>query len=384
MGYPGAETSSKGTMSNGTQVDLKPIGLISQDVCHGWSDAINDWNNGKMNQFDTNCNPVGTEFPYSYVRKQEVEPYWAMARQYVLADHMFPSMFGPSYTAHLTIISGTTQLQGAPNALAVADYPSNSPWGCDAPPGTTTTTIDAQRNVNWSGGPFPCFTQFRTLADVLDAGKVSWRYYAPPLYGGGSLWTAFDNIKKVRYGPDWANVVSPSPTVLSDIAAGKLASVSWVMPDWPYSDHAGGGGLGPSWVAAVVNAVGQSNYWKNTAVVVLWDDWGGWYDPVSPPQLDYRGLGLRVPCLIVSAYAKRGVVSHTQYEFGSVLKFVEETFGLPTIGSTAQGYTDARATSISDSFDFNKPPHAFRAIPAPYPASYFPALRPSMHVPDDI
>jgi phospholipase C len=120
-----------------------------------------------------------------------------------------------------------------------------------------------------------------------------------------------------------------------------------------------------------VNSIGESSAWKSTAIVVLWDDWGGWYDNAKPPQLDFRGLGIRVPCLIISPYAKRGFVSHTQYEYGSVLKFIEEAFGLPALGPTSDGYTDTRAASISDSFDFNQAPRAFTPIPTKYPLSHF-------------
>ena len=173
-------------------------------------------------------------------------------------------------------------------------------------------------------------------------------------------------------------MISPETTVLTDIPAGKLPAVSWVIPDLINSDHPGSGGkTGPSWVASVVNAVGSSQYWNSTAIVILWDDWGGWYDDAVPPQLDFRGLGLRVPCIIVSPYARMaspqqpGYVSHTQYEFGSILAFVEQTFGLPVLGPPSLGYTDSRATSIADSFDFQQKPRAFKHIAAPMSIQYF-------------
>jgi len=109
----------------------------------------------------------------------------------------------------------------------------------------------------------------------------------------------------------------------------------------------------------------------------LWDDWGGWYDDVPPPQLDFMGLAERVPCIVISPYAKPGYVSHTQYEFGSILKFVEQTFGLASLG-----YTDARATSLGDSFDFSQKPLKFKKIPAKYPPSYFQNQKPAGVPPD--
>ena len=147
----------------------------------------------------------------------------------------------------------------------------------------------------------------------------------------------------------------------------------------PTPDHAGSSGdTGPSWVASVVNAVGKSKEWNSTAIVVLWDDWGGWYDDAVPPQLDYVGLGERVPCLIISPYAKPHYVSHTQYEFGSVLKFVEQVFNLPSLGAS-----DARANSLVDSFNLAQRPRTFVPISAPYPASRFIHEKPSMTVPDN-
>jgi phospholipase C len=172
--------------------------------------------------------------------------------------------------------------------------------------------------------------------------------------------------------------------VLVDAASGKLPAVAWVVPDYLWSDHPSAGTpYGPSWVAAVVNAIGASRDWKSTAIVVVWDDWGGWYDNVPPPQVDFRGLGIRVGCIIISPYV-RPHVSHTTYEFGSILKFIEQTYGLPFLGKASDGYTDARATSILDSFDFTLHPRKFRAIPAPYPPSFFTKHAPSLRAPDDV
>ncbi|HVA32586.1 MAG TPA: alkaline phosphatase family protein, partial [Candidatus Baltobacteraceae bacterium] len=258
---------------------------------------------------------------------------------------------------------------------------------CDAPVGTATSLLNPQRVESWGAGPAPCFTQFRTLADTLDAAHVSWKYYAPAVASGdpgGYLWSEFDAISSVRYGADWSRVVSPQTKVLTDAAAGKLPSVAWVIPDGPDSDHPGGStSLGPSWVASVVNAIGRGPDWKTTAIVVVWDDWGGWFDHVQPPQLDYRGLGIRVPCIVISPYAKAHYISHTQYEFGSIVKLVEQTFGLPSLGPLSSGYTDTRANSMLDVFDFKQKPRTFTPIPSAFPASYFLAQPPSLEPPDN-
>ena len=203
-----------------------------------------------------------------------------MAKQYTLLDRMFPDMFGPSFTGHLTLIAGTTAISPK---FAEIDLPVNQPYSCDSGP-TNETTLVARvgPSVATYHAPMyyqkipPCFTQFETIAEVLDAKHVTWKYYAPTVQDeGGQIWSEFGAIKKVRYGPDWANVVTPQTTVLTDVAAGKLPAVSWVIPDIIDSDHPSGfSNKGPSWVSTVVNAIGESKYWNSTAIIVVWDDWG--------------------------------------------------------------------------------------------------------------
>lgn len=391
-GFPGADSTNYGYMHDGTRVQLQPSDLRpkSPDLSHVWVDAINAWDNGKMDGFDLGSlgpdRPAG-KYPYQYVEEKYIEPYWSMARQYVLADHMFPTMFGGSFTAHLDLIASTTDLR---SDLAEVDAPTATPWGCDAPGGTRTSTLEPSRQENGGTGPFPCFTQFDTLASLLDPANVSWAYYAPSVTGrdnGGRVWSEFDSISAIRHGRDWArNVISPPSTILNDAASGRLPDVSWVIPDAGDSDHTGEGrDDGPSWVSSVVNAVGESSYWDSTAIVVLWDDWGGWYDNAPPPQLDYRGLGERVPCIIISPYARKSFVSHTDYEFGSIVKFVEEVFALQPLKSlgVGSGYTDSRAYSISNVFDFNQKARAFQPIASTYGRAYFLTEKASQQPPDD-
>jgi phospholipase C len=191
--------------------------------------------------------------------------------------------------------------------------------------------------------------------DLLDAKGVSWRYYNS--FSGG-LWSAPDAIKHLRNGPDWLNVVTPETKILSDIAGGSLASVSWVIPTGAESDHARStNGTGPSWVASVVNAVGNSAYWQNTVIFVTWDDWGGWYDHVVPHQYNSYELGFRVPLIVISPYAKHGYVSHVQHEFGSILHFIEKNYSLGSLG-----YTDVRADDLSDCFDFTQRPGTYTTL----------------------
>lgn len=341
------------------------------DLAHDWGSSMVDWNNGQMDGFSAFGAKRGPNQAYAYVEHSQIAPYRTMAQQYVLADEMFPTEFGGSFTGHLTLVAGTDDIK-LPGQAEV-NFPSQAPDDCDSPPGTKSSYLTSNRVVHAFQGPFPCFDQFNTIAQVLDDAKVSWKIYATRVLDAG-FWEPFEAIKYVRHGPDWkTNIIAPQTRVLSDAMHGKIASVSWVTPSKEDSDHPSEGDRGPSWVASVVNAVGKSSYWSTSAIIVVWDDWGGFYDNAPPPQLDYRGLGIRVPCLIISPYAKHGYVSHVQYEYGSILRFIEEVYGLPpgSIGSRSLGYTDERARSLNDAFDFHQKPRKFSPIPTKHPLSEF-------------
>jgi phospholipase C len=350
-------------------IPLQKITFDGPDLAHNYRAATVDYDKGKMDGFSK----FGTQAPYeaySYVDPSLLGPYWTMAQQYVLADAMFPTEFGGSFTGHLTLVAGNDAIKESPSRSEV-DFPNGTYDDCDSPPGTRSSYLTPNGKEHYYAGPYPCFDQFDTIANVLDGGGVSWKYYASKQLDDG-MWEPFEAIKYTRYGRDWSNVVAPQSRVLSDPGNGALASVDWVTPSKDDSDHPHyHSDQGPSWVASVVNAVGESSYWPTTAIVVLWDDWGGWYDNAAPPQLDYRGLGVRVPCLIISPYAKTNYVSHVQYEYGSILHFIEEVYGLGPIGPASQGYTDSRAASLDDAFDFTQNPRPFSAIPTKYPIEHF-------------
>ncbi len=156
--------------------------------------------------------------------------------------------------------------------------------------------------------------------------------------------------------------VGSASQVIVNVAQGKLAGVAWVTPTCQNSDHAAcGSATGPQWAAGVVNAIGESPFWNSTAIFVMWDEWGGWYDHVPPPHLDFDGLGFRVPLLVISPFANRGYVSHVQYEHGSLLRFIEDRFGLAQMAAS-----DQRANSpASDCFDFAQAPRTFQPFGKP-------------------
>jgi phospholipase C len=397
--FPGADGTTKGRMEGRGPLKLQEANLIEPcDFGHSYSGFLKDYNGGKMNGFNTEgggsqkrgCPPQAGTLPYQYVNPAQIAPYWAIAQQYVLADQMFETEGSGSFTGHQDLIRGGTMIDSA-QTQSLVDFPTDpNPWGCDAPYGTTTpllvwtgTKIKVQR-----AGPFPCTTKFpgsgssyTTLRDLLDSKSVSWKYYTPKLASTGGLWNAFDVIAPVRYGSEWTtNVISPETKIFSDISGGTLPAVSWVIPVNRNSDHPSAAvDNGPAWVASVVNAIGTSPYWNSTAIIVTWDDWGGFYDQVPPPLFDHwGGLGFRVPMLVISPYAREttpgtpGYISHTQYEFGSILRFIEDNWNLGQLGTT-----DVRANSIVDSFDFTQTPRSFQMIPSTRSRTFFEHQPPS-------
>jgi phospholipase C len=366
-GLPGANTVTQGKTSTGGMAPLKPIPLEAPyDLGHSHSDFRVEYDGGAMDGFDLVAvlpEPGYSPTPdsaYGYVPHSESAPYFQMAERYAFADEMFQTNQGPSFPSHQYLIAGTSIPQTGSALLDSEDVTkygnTGRDGGCDAPPGASVQLID--QSGNESQTTFPCF-EHQTLPDLLDAHSVAWKYYTPKPY---YIWSGVDAIQHLRYGPDWVNVVSPETQILTDINKGRLPSVSWVVPTADNSDHSGQQtNTGPSWVASIVNAVGQSPYWNTTAIFVTWDDWGGWYDHVRPQIFNSYELGLRVPLIVISPYARSGFVSHKQHEFGSILKFVEERFSLGSLG-----YTDARADDLGDCFDFSQPPLPFVTINAPY------------------
>jgi phospholipase C len=365
QGVPGADISKTGKNSEGQIVKLHPISLAAPwDLSHGRGAFIMDYDGGKMDGWNDKLPAQFQNRPFGYVPRSQNQPYYDMATQYAFADRMFQTQQAGSFPAHQYLVSGTSSaLPVTYDSASNNPYDSRSPYtpapaGCDAPSYSVVPTLSretgkAGRNL------FPCFDR-PALSDLLDARNLSWRYYEHRL--GTGLWYAFDAIKHVRYGPDYANVTSPSQTILKDISGGNLASLSWVMPPAEeFSDHPDSRStMGPAWVSAVVNAVGRSPYWDSTAIFITWDDWGGWYDHVKPTIYNHFELGFRVPLVVVSAYARKDYVSHNEHEFGSILRFAERNFDLGSLHTT-----DQRSDDLTDMFDFRQQPRRFVRIKAP-------------------
>jgi phospholipase C len=385
-GFPGAKTSKYGYDSKGKKITLEPISLATVwDLEHdaaGFEAACNGTGSipgtdCKMNGFNkewTGCGESGgVRCPqpnpqYAYVPHSETKPYFDIGEQYVVADQMYASNFdASSFISHQYIIAAQAQ--------SSVNFPFG-PWGCPGGSGDEVATVGAQRQ--FTGYQGVCFTD-TTLGQEADKAHVSWAFYTSAV-GEGELWSAYQANNYVYNGPDWSkDVIAPQTRFFKDVSQSKLRQITWITPTCTNSDHAGcGSSTGPQWVASLVNAIGESKYWDSTVVFIFWDDYGGWYDPEPPAYVDYDGLGMRIPMIIVSAYAKKGYVSHVHYEHGSILKFTEDIFSLPRLSAS-----DKRATSpAAYCFDFTKPPRPFQRIQTALGKEYFMNQPPDLRPPD--
>jgi phospholipase C len=336
----------------------------------------------QMDHFDKN--QTGDLDPgqiYSYVDYAETKPYWDIAKAYAMSDRFFMGHNSESYTAHQYLFSGQSKnVVDGPVYPLPTPAPQNvfiTPWGCDSPRGTKTFVLNPVTGEESAQptGPLPCFGNeippYLSVADLINRKPpLSWRLYA---YSICQNINALDVDLSIRNSSIWPKDVEnkcpnatavktnnfriPEDSFLQDLAntSDNLASVTWVLPGAITSDHPGVpyGYCGPWWAASIVDAIGKSRYWSSTVVFILWDDWGGFYDHVAPYVVrDQAGPGFRVPLLVVSPYAKRGVVVSTNTEFGTLLKFVETTFGLGSLGATDRS---PYLNDLSGFFDFSNP-----------------------------
>ncbi len=351
--FPGADGATSGIISTGERIALGHTpDRMTHDLGHTWVDTHTAMNGGRMDQFDLveDGNVDGDMLAMSQHVASDIPNYWRYAERFALGDHMFESAAAESFPNHLyEMASHSGGVIGNPNALK---------WGCDADEARTRVQVqDAAGNVTRE---FPCF-EFQTLADRLEAANVSWKYYAPVAGQIGYIWSVLDSIRHIRLSPLWDERVVPYGQFLDDAAEGTLPAVSWLVPDWSVSDHptrAIPGAPptvslceGENWTVQNINAIMQGPNWPTTAIILTWDDFGGFYDHVPPPAVDHYGLGPRVPLIVISPYVKEGIVSHTVYEAASVLKFIETRHKLKALTKR-----DVDANSLLDMFDFSQVP----------------------------
>jgi phospholipase C len=335
--FAGADGATSGPTSTGKTVPLAPMPDIYQaGLCNSWSCALQAMDGGKMDKFDLISGGLSS---YSQVSEADIPNYWAYARQFVLADHYFTSVHGPSVPNFLYAVAAQSGgvIDDGGNPGPGTDCAGNS-WGL-------YSVLDSAGQITYQA---PCF-DFQTLADSLQSASVTWKYYSDGGDGG-----IFNSIRHIRTSPDWQHHVASSAQFLADAQNGRLPAMSWLTSPYPWAEEPPESVCeGENWTVQVLNGVMLGPDWTSTVVFLTFDDFGGFYDHVPAPQLDAFGLGPRVPLLIISPFAKAGYVSHTVYEHSSVLKFVETRYHLPAL--TAR---DGAASDMLDSFDFTQQPQS--------------------------
>jgi phospholipase C len=380
--YPGADGATEGgtlTCSNtgcddGPTVPLKPAPYIQpHDLTHGFASGLYSINGGKMNGF----NIIGEGRDLSgYVQhsRQTLPNYWKLADRFVLADRFFTSMYGPTFPEHLYTVAAQSYgvVDNKTNADTTGNYCDDEQEYTKRFPIESLTDEDVKRIMKLEDritAEIPdqlyrisdywvdtrtCFN-IKVLPDQLEKAGVSWKYYA-----NADVWmNGLQSIEHVRFGPMWKKVQAPDQ-ILTDIENGELPQVSWLIPPEGINEHPGAGTnvcLGENWTVEYLNAIMKSDDWPSTAVIIVWDDFGGFYDHVAPPHYDIMGLGPRTPALIVSPWTRQGdnpddgAIDSTTYEFSSVLRFIEELHGLKPMTDR-----DRRADPLSGAFDFTQEP----------------------------
>jgi phospholipase C len=297
----------------------------TNDISHSFSAARRAYDGGRMDGF-----LPGSLAQY---REGDIPEYWAYARAFVLFDRYFTSVRGPSTPNHLFLV--------AADAGGAISNPRGVPYdeAACAAKGADITVLTSGGQTRRAA---PCF-DIPTVPNLLANAGVSWKGYG--------YW-AIGALSRIYRDPAMRQRMVGEERFVADIRAGTLPAVSWVWgarsehPPQSVCD-------GAQWTSAQINAVMTSPYWSSSLVIITWDDWGGWYDHVPPPSVDQFGLGFRVPTLVISAYARKGFVSHRQTEHASVPKTLEVLFHLPSLTDR-----DRRANDLLDGLDLAQPPRA--------------------------
>jgi phospholipase C len=341
---------------------------------HHADDSKADINGGRMDGFvirrqqDETCRKhperlkcIRPTDVMGYKTAQDIPNYWAYARNFVLQDRMFESVGGSSIPSHLFMVSAWS---------AKCDDP-HKPLTCTnalEDPGTH----DNSYTFGWTD-----------LTYLLHRYKVPWAYYVAnhtnpdrnltdnvcspdnPAKGTPEIWNPLPGFITVQDNKQAGNVKSAS-AFFAAARAGRLPAVSWIVPNCTYSDHPPARvSDGQFWVTSVVNAIMRSPNWSSTVIFVTWDDWGGFYDHVRPPNVDENGYGIRVPALLISPYAKRGYIDHQTLSYDAYLKFIEDVFIGGRRIDSHDGRPDPRPTvresvgilgDLYKDFDFNQKP----------------------------
>jgi phospholipase C len=342
---------------------------------HSWEAAHESYDDGKMDGFVWTSGPNAMGY-YDY----HVLPfYWTYASNYVLFDNFFESVLSYSLPAHLYLVAGQSAGYVTGQAPPVFDaktimeelQPAGISWKYYV--GTTFPGQFSPASMNEDPDPTDNWVIGNVWLNDTGNGEVAEglgvQYVNPeaapttPVYG---LWNPLPHLSGIKNDPNLLSRDVPGSQFYADVQNGDLPQVSWVIPAEPVSEHPNAGPvLGQKYVVGLVNTIMQSQYWKDSAIFVVWDDWGGFYDHVPPPMIDQYGLGFRVPALLISPYARQNYVSHSLYEFSSFLTLIEDQFRLKPLTNR-----DLTANSFRDEFNFNQAPRSSLILDPNKPPSW--------------
>jgi len=330
---------------------------------------------GCRSSFDPVCRGVRRKDVMGYHTAAEIPNYWTYAKDFVLQDNLFEPNYGWSLPSHLFMVSGWSAQCG-----------TSDPMSCRSnlgPTATLGTGGDRHQVYPWTNLPY-----------LLDRHHVSWGYYVDPgaqpdctngqlscarvhqAPSAPSIWNPLPRFTTVRQSADIAKVQS-AMNFFTQAKAGTLPAVSWVIPNGAHSEHPPASiALGQAWVTRLVDSVMRGPDWNSSAIFLAWDDWGGFYDHVVPPQVDANGYGLRVPGIVISPYARQGFIDHQTLSFDAYLKFIEDDFlGGSRLDPATDGRPDSRPDvrenqpqlgNLAGDFNFSQPPRAPEILP-PFP-----------------
>lgn len=349
--FPGADGASYAAAGTRYVPMARMPDHLTSDIQHDGNSAGAAINDGRMNLFYSLPGAQQRGINYadaSYIRSS-IPNYWKYAQTYTLADRFFSTIRGPSFPNHLATIAA--QSGGAVDNPGGVNLPTTPrTWGCDSIPSFRVTVRTASNALVQQR---PCF-DFPTLVDEANRHHVSWRYYAPQPGHLGYVWDALDAVKHIRYGTAWAQADVPQQRFARDVRRGRLAAVSWLIPDVSHSEHPPASEcMGENWTVRQINAIMRSPMWSSTAIVLTWDDFGGFYDHVPPPNRGNLGFGPRVPAIIISPYARSHTVDTNTYDFSSVVRLAEDVFHLGHLSSF-----DRTAGDLRHAFNFQQRPRA--------------------------
>jgi len=361
--FPGANGTTTFALSDGGTGTVPEAGApqtTPRDLCHEHSCALQDWNDGGMNGWDLTAGSStnGDNLAYQQYYEGDIPNYWKYARTFTLGDDFYANMLGPSFPGHMMFLAAQAHW-ATDNPSAASPY-----WGCDEAASTTVPTLTD--GTCTTANVFPCFT-IPSVPDILPSG-VDWKFYGTNFVVTTEIWSMFDGISSIRDSGLWTSNVVNASTFDTDVAAGNLPAVSWLV-DQDLADEHPGIPLdsvceGENWTVGHINAVmNNPTLWASTAILFAMDDFGGWYDHVKPPR-EYGcdaqhpyGLGFRLPLIVISPYARAGFIFHEQAEQASIPRFIERVFGsTQTLSDLDPAAQDRQANDLFDAFDFTQTP----------------------------